>query len=273
MEIAKRYLIPKQSAANGLKDKKITFRSCALRHCIEGYTREAGVRTLERTIGSICRKIAVKYANGETDIPMVTSKYVEELLGKPRFSIDESKLQAKVGAVTGLAWTAVGGSTLTVETATMQGKGEIKLTGNLGDVMRESAQTALSYLRANAEKYGLQAVAFDKTDLHIHVPEGATPKDGPSAGITMATAILSALTGKAVRGDVAMTGEITLRGDVLPIGGLKEKSLAARRIGIKTVLVPNGNKKDVDELPETLKRDVQFVFVKDVAQVFAHAFA
>ena len=154
----------------------------------------------------------------------------------------------------------------------MRGKGEMKLTGHLGDVMQESAKTALSYIRANAEKYGLQAEAFEKTDLHIHVPEGATPKDGPSAGITMATAILSALTGKPVRGDVAMTGEITLRGSVLPIGGLKEKSLSARRVGIKTVLVPEGNKKDVDELPALVKRDVQFVFVKDVAEVFKHAF-
>ena len=271
-EIGKRYLVPKQSEANGLKDKKIRFRADALRYCIEGYTREAGVRTLERTIGSVCRKIAVKYANGETEIPTVTPKYVEELLGKPRFTIDENKLKAQTGAVTGLAWTSVGGSTLTVEAVTMQGKGEIKLTGHLGDVMKESAQTATSYLRANAQKYGLDSTAFDKTDLHIHVPEGATPKDGPSAGITMATAILSALTGKKVRGDIAMTGEITLRGTVLPIGGLKEKSLAARRVGIKTVLVPDGNRKDVDELPETVKRDVAFVFVKDVAQVFERAF-
>lgn len=272
-EIAKRYLVPKQCKANGLEKRKPTFRAEALQYIIEGYTREAGVRTLERTVGSVCRKLAVKYALGEEKVPTVTPKIVEELLGKPRFTIDESKLKAQVGAVTGLAWTSVGGSTLTVEAVTMLGKGEIKLTGHLGDVMRESAQTALSYIRANADAYGLKEETFEKTDLHIHVPEGATPKDGPSAGITMATAILSALTGKPARGDIAMTGEITLRGKVLPIGGLKEKSLSARRVGIKTVLVPEGNKKDVDELPEVVKRDVTFVFVKDVSEVFKVAFA
>ena len=184
--------------------------------------------------------------------------------------MDENDLLEKVGAVTGLAWTAVGGSTLTVEVATMPGKGEMKLTGHLGDVMQESAKTALSYIRANTEKYGLEGTTFEKTDLHIHVPEGATPKDGPSAGITMATAILSALTGKKVRGDVAMTGEITLRGNVLPIGGLKEKLLAAGRVGIKKVVVPEKNRKDVEELSGQIK--VEVVFAKDVDTVFANAF-
>ncbi len=272
-EIAKRYLVPKQCKANGLADKKPSFRTDALSYIIEGYTREAGVRTLERTIGSVCRKLAVKYALGDKKIPAVTVKVVEELLGKPRFTMDSNALKPQVGAVTGLAWTSVGGTTLTVEAVTMQGKGEIKLTGHLGDVMRESAQTALSYIRSHAETYGIDTEKFEKTDLHIHVPEGATPKDGPSAGITMATAILSAFTGKNVRGDIAMTGEITLRGDVLPIGGLKEKSLSARRVGIKTVLVPDGNKKDVDELPEVVKNDVDFVFVKDIGEVFNIAFA
>ncbi len=272
-EIAKRYLIPKQCKANGLADKKVSFRTDAVQYLIEGYTREAGVRTLERTIGSVCRKLAVQYALGEKKIPAVTVKLIEELLGKPRFIIDTNALQPQIGAVTGLAWTSVGGSTLTVEAVTMQGKGEIKLTGHLGDVMRESAQTALSYIRSHAEEYGIEKDRFEKTDLHIHVPEGATPKDGPSAGITMATAILSAFTEKQVRGDIAMTGEITLRGEVLPIGGLKEKSLSARRVGIKTVLVPDGNRKDVDELPETVRRDVEFVFVKGVGEVFDVAFA
>ncbi|MBR2023547.1 MAG: endopeptidase La [Clostridia bacterium] len=272
-EIAKRYLVPKQSKANGIEDRQPKLRTDALRFIIEGYTREAGVRTLERTIGSVCRKLAVKYANDEKTVGVITPKQVETLLGKPRFKVDESNLQPKVGAVTGLAWTAVGGSTLVVEAVTVKGKGEIKLTGHLGDVMRESAQTALSYIRANAQKYGLDGVDFEKTDLHIHVPEGATPKDGPSAGITMATAILSAFTGKAVRGDVAMTGEVTLRGNVLPIGGLREKALSASRTGIKTVIVPYENAKDVDEILATTKCDVEFRFVKDVEEVFAHAFA
>ena len=272
-EIAKRYLVPKQSQANGIGDKQPKIRLDALRFIIEGYTREAGVRTLERKIGSVCRKLAVKYANGEKTVGVITPKQVETLLGKPRFMIDESNLQAKVGAVTGLAWTSVGGSTLTVEAVTMQGKGEIKLTGHLGDVMRESAQAALSYIRANAKKYGVDGVNFEKTDLHIHVPEGATPKDGPSAGITMASAILSALTGKAVRGDIAMTGEITLRGKVLAIGGLREKSLAASRIGIKTVIVPKDNRKDVDEILATTKCGVEFRFVSSVEEVFEVIFA
>ena len=185
-----------------------------------------------------------------------------------KFSIDESRTAAEIGAVTGLAWTAVGGTTLTVEAMAMPGKGEIKLTGKLGDVMKESALAALTYIRAHADKYGLQPEKFSSTDLHIHVPEGATPKDGPSAGITIATAILSALSDKPVRADVAMTGEITLRGKVLPIGGLKEKSLAARRVGIKTVLIPKGNERDIAELPEVVKNDLTFIPVSEVDEVF-----
>ncbi len=269
LEIAKRYLIPKQLKANGLTEKNATFTEGGIRAIIEGYTREAGVRTLERTIGSVIRKIAAAYA-ADKSLPKKTvdKRRVEELLGAPRFKRDEESFALEVGAVNGLAWTAVGGTTLTVEATKMTGKGEVKLTGKLGDVMKESAQAALSYIRAHAEKYGIDSEIFSKTDLHIHVPEGATPKDGPSAGITIATAILSVLTGRRVRGDIAMTGEITLRGKVLPIGGLKEKSLAARRLGIKTVVIPEGNRRDLEELPEVVKNEVTFVPVKEVDEVF-----
>ena len=271
-EIAKRYLVPKQLKANGLLDKHAEFSNETLRFVIEGYTREAGVRSLERTVGGICRKIAVKHAkNKRTAKVKLTNEKIEAMLGAPRYKIDEALLQAQVGAVNGLAWTAVGGTTLTVEASVMPGKGELRLTGKLGDVMKESAQAALSYIRAHAEEYGVEKQAFTEKDLHVHVPEGATPKDGPSAGITMATAILSAFTGRQVRGDVAMTGEITLRGKVLPIGGLKEKSLAARRVGIKTVIIPKGNEKDLEELPEVVKKEIRFIPVEKVEEVFAVA--
>ncbi|MBQ4053729.1 MAG: endopeptidase La, partial [Clostridia bacterium] len=269
-EIARRYLVPKQLAANGLTDNNATFTQEGIVTAIEGYTREAGVRTLERTIGTLCRKIAVQYANDKS-LPLVTvdSAKAVQLLGVPRYKKDEEKPCAEVGAVTGLAWTAVGGTTLTVECSAMPGKGEIKLTGKLGDVMKESALAALSFIRAHAEKYGIPVQKFAETDLHIHVPEGATPKDGPSAGITIATAILSALTEKKASGEIAMTGEITLRGKVLPIGGLKEKALAARRLGIKTVIIPQDNAKEIEELPTVLKRDVHFIPVSNVDEVFA----
>ena len=202
----------------------------------------------------------------------ITKAQLQKWLGAPIYTIDEAALEAQVGAVCGLAWTAVGGTTLTVEVAVSKGKGDIKLTGKLGEVMKESAQAAIGYLKANAEHFHLSVEDFENKDLHVHVPEGATPKDGPSAGITMATAILSAMTGKAVRGDLAMTGEITLRGNVLPIGGLKEKALAARRVGISTVIIPFGNKKDLEELPEVVKKDITFIPVKRVDEVFARAF-
>ena len=272
VEIAKRYLLPKQLVQNGLTNDHAQFSDNALRFLIEGYTREAGVRTLERTVGSVCRKIAVKYASDKkTEQVQVTAEEVKKLLGAPRFTMDETSLKAEVGAVVGLAWTAVGGTTLTVEASVLSGKGEVKLTGKLGDVMKESAHAALSYLRAHAEEYNIDEEKISKSDLHVHVPEGATPKEGPSAGITMATAMLSALTGRSVRGDVAMTGEITLRGKVLPIGGLKEKALAARRVGIKTVIIPKGNEKDLEALPEILKKEVRFLPVERVEEVFAIA--
>lgn len=270
MEIARRYLVPKQLTANGLTNDNASFPTDGVALAIEGYTREAGVRTLERTIGTLCRKIAVRYADNKNMPPVsVTAKTVRELLGEPRFDVKNESLSAEIGAVKGLAWTSVGGTTLTVEATAMDGKGELKLTGKLGDVMKESALAALSFIRSHADKYGIEPERFGKTDLHIHVPEGATPKDGPSAGITIATAILSALTGKPARGDIAMTGEITLRGKVLPIGGLKEKSLAARRIGIKTVIIPEGNAREIAELPEVVREELTFVPVSSVDEVFA----
>ena len=268
-EIARRYLVPKQLAANGLTDNNATFTVEGIRTAIDGYTREAGVRTLERTVGTLCRKIAVQYANDKA-LPLVTvdENKAKELLGVPKFKKDEERFVSEIGAVTGLAWTAVGGTTLTVEATAMDGKGDVKLTGQLGDVMKESALAALSYIRTNADKYGIDKEKFSKLDLHIHVPEGATPKDGPSAGITIATAILSVLSGRHVRGDVAMTGEITLRGKVLPIGGLKEKALAARRLGIKTVIIPFANGSEIAELPSILREEITFVPVKTVDEVF-----
>ncbi len=272
-EIARRYLVPKQLAANGLTDNNISFSVEGVRTAIEGYTREAGVRTLERVIGTLCRKVAVMYATNK-ELPCITmdSEQVKTLLGAPKFVIDEGRNKAEIGAVTGLAWTAVGGTTLTVEATLMKGKGELKLTGKLGDVMKESAQAALTYIRAHADKYGVDIEKFTTQDLHIHVPEGATPKDGPSAGVTMATAILSVFIDKPVRCDVAMTGEITLRGKVLPIGGLKEKALAARRVGIKTVIMPYGNEREINELPTVLREEITFIPVKEIDEVFEVVF-
>lgn len=270
LEIARRYLVPKQLTANGLNDNNATFTLDGLQSTIEGYTKEAGVRTLERTIGTLCRKIAVQYAN-DKNLPQVNvnADMVSSFLGSPRFLKEDDRFEKEVGTVTGLAWTAVGGTTLTIEALLMPGKGELKLTGKLGDVMKESALAALSYIRAHAQEYNIPNEKFTTYDLHVHVPDGATPKDGPSAGITMATAILSAYSGLPVRGDVAMTGEISLRGKVLPIGGLKEKSLAARRVGIKTVIIPDGNQKDLEELPKLVKEELTFLPVKNVEEVFS----
>jgi ATP-dependent Lon protease len=270
LEIARRYLVPKQLTANGLNDNNATFTLDGLQSTIEGYTKEAGVRTLERTIGTLCRKIAVQYAN-DKNLPQVNvnADMVSSFLGSPRFLKEDDRFEKAVGTVTGLAWTAVGGTTLTIEALLMPGKGELKLTGKLGDVMKESALAALSYIRAHAQEYNIPNEKFTIYDLHVHVPDGATPKDGPSAGITMATAILSAYSGLPVRGDVAMTGEISLRGKVLPIGGLKEKSLAARRVGIKTVIIPDGNQKDLEELPKLVKEELTFLPVKNVEEVFS----
>lgn len=271
-EIAKRYLVPKKLAANGLDENNISFTDGALDAVSDGYTREAGVRELERQIDAVCRKLAFKKARGEEFTRTVDSKDVTELLGAPRYERGDGLPKTDtVGAATGLAWTSVGGTTLTIEVSAMHGKGEVLLTGKLGDVMKESARAAISYIRSNAEAYGIDEAQFENTDIHVHVPEGATPKDGPSAGITMATAILSAFTGKPVRKDVAMTGEITLRGSVLPIGGLKEKSLAAYRIGVRDVIIPRDNVKDLDDVPEVVKENVHFIPVNSVGEVFRNA--
>lgn len=270
-EIAKRYLVPKKREANGLADD-IVFTDGAIDFISECYTREAGVRSLERQIDAVCRKLAVKILKGEIFMNTVTADAVKEYLGAPRYERgDEMPANDLIGAACGLAWTSVGGATLTIEVSAMQGKGDITLTGKLGDVMKESARAAISYIRSNAESYGLTDEQFTTTDIHVHVPEGATPKDGPSAGITMATAILSAFTKKPVRRDIAMTGEITLRGRVLPIGGLKEKSLAAYRIGVKDVIIPQGNIKDLEEVPEVVKNSVHFIPVESVGDVFKNA--
>ncbi|MDE6058900.1 MAG: endopeptidase La [Clostridia bacterium] len=271
-EIAKRYLVPKKRKENGLDEDKLKITDGAISALIDGYTMEAGVRSLERTIGTVCRKAAVRIAKGEEKSITVKKTDLEDFLGGKRFFRDGELLDGiEVGAATGLAWTAVGGTTLTIEVSAMHGKGDIQLTGKLGDVMKESAHAAISYLRAHAEKYGIDEKDFEEKDIHIHIPEGATPKDGPSAGITMATAILSAFTGQPVRKDVAMTGEITLRGKVLPIGGLKEKALAANRLGIRDVIIPEENKKDVEEIPETVRKELNFICVKNVDEVFRSA--
>ena len=271
-EIAKRYLVPKRSEANGLKEGEFTISDKAVDMIIDGFTMEAGVRGLERQIDAVCRKAAVKLSSSEQKSVAVDENNLYEILGSPRFDRDGAALKCdEVGAATGLAWTAVGGTTLTIEVSTMHGKGDILLTGKLGDVMKESARTAISYIRSNSESYGIDSALFENTDIHIHVPEGATPKDGPSAGITMATAILSAFTQKPVKKSIAMTGEITLRGKVLPIGGLKEKALAAYRIGIHDVIIPAENKKDLEEIPESVKGSINFIPVTDVAAVFKQA--
>lgn len=270
-EIAKRYLIPKKSEVNGLPEGVLTIDDGALDEIISGYTLEAGVRNLERNIDAVCRKVAVRRADGNEEKVTVTAGSVAEYLGIRRFEKDEALFKDEVGAATGLAWTSVGGTTLTIEVSAMQGKGDILLTGKLGDVMKESARAAISYIRSNSSNYGIDDKLFETTDIHIHVPEGATPKDGPSAGITMATAILSAFTKKPVKKSIAMTGEITLRGKVLPIGGLKEKALAAYRIGVKDIIIPQGNKKDLEEIPKEIRGELNFIPVSDVDAVFKTA--
>ena len=271
-EIAKQYLIPKQIKNNGLTEKRVEFTDDAVKEIVEGYTMEAGVRNLEREIGSVIRKVAALVAeHPRTKKQTITEESVKNYLGARKFIKGETMDRNEVGACTGLAWTSVGGVTLTIEVSLLSGKGEILLTGKLGDVMKESARAAISYIHANAEKFGIPEEKFTQKDIHIHVPEGATPKDGPSAGITMATAILSAFTEKAVKKEVAMTGEITLRGKVLPIGGLKEKSLAAYRAGIKTVIIPKGNLKDLEDLPKVVKKEIKFITAETVDTVFKNA--
>ncbi len=272
LQIAKRYLIPKQLKNNGLTEKKAEITDSAIKEIIESYTMEAGVRNLEREIGSVIRKIATKVAEKPRTRKQVVGKDdVSNYLGIKKHVRDMALEKDEIGAATGLAWTSFGGTTLTIEVSLMRGKGEILLTGKLGDVMKESARAAISYIRANAKKYGIDDYVFEKTDIHIHVPEGATPKDGPSAGITMATAILSAFIEKPVKKSVAMTGEITLRGKVLAIGGLKEKALAAFRQGIKDIIIPKANVKDVEEIPKEIRKEINFIPAIDISEVFDKA--
>jgi ATP-dependent Lon protease len=269
--IAKRYLLPKEQEANGLSDVKVAFTPKALRTIVQRYTRESGVRSLEREVGAVFRKVARDVLRkGKRDI-RVTSKDVIRYLGPPRFRYGQAEREDQVGIVTGLAWTELGGEILTTEATVMQGKGKLIITGKLGEVMQESAQAAMSYVRSRAERFGINPRFAENSDIHIHLPEGAIPKDGPSAGVTMCTALVSSLTRIPVRRDVAMTGEITLRGRVLPIGGLKEKTLAAHRAGIKTVLIPKGNVKDLRDIPRNIRKALRIVPVEFADEVLREA--
>lgn len=271
--IAMEHLLKKQMQRHGLKGSQLKIKAEAMEKIIDGYTREAGVRQLERTIGQICRKAVKAIISGEKKSMTVTVKNVEEILGKPKYAFDTIYAEPQVGIVRGLAWTAVGGTTLSVEVNAMPGDGKLRLTGNLGKVMKESAEAAMSYIRSQSGRFRLEPDFYKTTDLHIHIPEGATPKDGPSAGVTMTTAMLSALTGAKVRHDVAITGEVTIRGRVLPIGGLQEKVLAAKKAGVKTVVLPKENEKDLAEISEEIKEGLEFVLAKDMDDVLRHALA
>lgn len=272
LHIGEEFLVPKQKKKNGIKDTQLEIEKDALKAMISGYTKEAGVRGLERKIGQICRKAARTVIEDKKAVVMVTADNLAEYLGKPRFTYQEANEKPEIGIVRGLAWTSVGGDTLQIEVNLMPGKGELVLTGKLGDVMKESAQIGISYIRSVAEQYGIDDKFFKEHDIHIHIPEGAVPKDGPSAGITMATAVLSAVTGTPVRADAAMTGEITLRGRVLPIGGLKEKLLAANKAGMKLVLVPAKNRPDVEELDTEITEGMRISYVTEMPEVIAQAF-
>ena len=271
LEIAKRYLVKKQKEANGLKTGDVIFAKGVLQEIISEYTREAGVRELERTIGKACRKAARKIVDGEEAPVYVTKKNLRDFLGRPKFIQNKAEKKPQVGVSTGMAWTEVGGDILPTEAIVLKGKGKLLLTGKLGEVMQESAQAGLTYIRSRSEEMKLDEDFYEKNDIHIHVPEGAVPKDGPSAGITMATAMFSALTKRKVRSDVAMTGEITLRGNVLPIGGLKEKVLAAYREGMHTIILPKENARDIEDIPEVVREKLEFVTVEHMDEVLKTA--
>ncbi|WP_244403030.1 endopeptidase La [Parageobacillus sp. KH3-4] len=271
LQIAKRHLLPKQLKEHGLKKSALQIRDDAMMSIIRYYTREAGVRELERQLAAICRKAARLIVSEEKKRVIITEKNVEEFLGKRKYRYGQVELEDQVGVATGLAYTAFGGDTLSIEVSLAPGKGKLVLTGKLGDVMKESAQAAFSYVRSRAEQLGIDPEFHEKYDIHIHVPEGAVPKDGPSAGITIATALISALTDRPVSRFVGMTGEITLRGRVLPIGGLKEKTLSAHRAGLKKVILPKDNEKDLDDIPDVVKKDLQFVLVSHLDEVLQHA--
>ena len=267
LHIAKEHLLSKVKKANGLKKSQVNVSDDVIKDVIQNYTREAGVRELERQLSKICRKAAYKLVKEEKKSTRITMKNIRDFLGKVKYTDTKVEKEPQVGLCNGLAWTEVGGVILPVEVAVLKGKGAVQLTGQLGDVMKESARAALTYIRSRADEFGLDEKFYEENDIHVHFPEGAVPKDGPSAGITMATAIVSALTGKKVRSDVAMTGEITLRGRVLPIGGLKEKSLAAYREGIYTVIMPKANERDIDDFAEEVKEKVKFIPVENIDEV------
>jgi ATP-dependent Lon protease len=271
LQIALQHLVPKQIKEHALSDKWIIFTQGAIKKIISLFTREAGVRNLEREIASVCRKVARKVAEGKKKLYRITSQNVESYLGPPRIFKDQLLQKDQVGVATGVAWTATGGEILFVEVMKMKGKGNLSLTGSLGDVMKESAQAALSYARAHAEDFGVDVDFFAEHDFHIHIPEGAIPKDGPSAGVTIATALISVCINQKVKRDVAMTGEITLRGNILPIGGVKEKVLAAQRAGVRKIILPAPNKKDLIDIPQKIKKEMDFIFVEEIKQVFDNA--
>jgi ATP-dependent Lon protease len=272
LAIAKQFLAPKQKGEQGLDDAKIRWEDSALEELIDSYTREAGVRGLEREVGSVLRKIARQVVKASPDAELVIDRpRVRELLGKPKFRSHQMNEKAEIGLATGLAWTEVGGEILVTEVALSRGKGNLTLTGKLGDVMQESARAALSYVRSRAEMFGLDPDFHASMDLHIHVPEGAIPKDGPSAGITMATALLSAVTKIPVHRDIAMTGEITLRGKVLPVGGVKDKILAAARAGIMRIILPAENERDLEDIPQDVRDRMEFNLVESMDEVMTLA--
>ncbi|MDH4257679.1 MAG: endopeptidase La [Candidatus Aminicenantes bacterium] len=271
LQIALRHLVPKQIKENALDEKLIIFTRGAVKKIISLYTREAGVRNLEREIASVCRKVARHVAEGRKKSTKVTSQSIENYLGPPKIFKDQLLQKDSVGVATGVAWTATGGEMLFVESTKMKGKGQLSLTGSLGEVMKESAQAAVSYARAHAEELGIDSQIFSKNDFHIHIPEGAIPKDGPSAGVTIATSLISICSGLKVKHDVAMTGEITLRGNILPVGGVKEKVLAAQRAGVKKMILPLPNKKDMADIPSKIKREMEFIFVESIYDVFDNA--
>ena len=273
VKIAQQYLIPKQVKAHGLKQKNISITEKALRDLINYYTRESGVRNLKREIGSLCRKVARKIVTKKGTGFRISPASLEKYLGKKKYRYDIVEGESEIGVVTGMAWTQVGGDTLFIETALVPGSGKIQLTGQLGDVMQESAKAAITYIRSIAADYNIEEEFYKKYDLHVHVPEGAVPKDGPSAGVTMFTSVMSALTDTPVRKDVAMTGEITLRGKVLPVGGIKEKVLAAHRAGIKTILLPRENEADIDDIPQAVRKQLEFILLDRAASALEYAFA
>ncbi len=271
LQIALQHLVPKQVKEHALSEKLIVFTEGAIKKIVSLYTREAGVRNLEREIASICRKVARKVAEGKKKLYRITSQSVESYLGPPRIFKDQLLKKDQVGVAMGVAWTATGGEILFVEVTKMKGKGNLSLTGSLGDVMKESGLAALSYARAHAEEFGVNGNIFSEHDFHIHIPEGAIPKDGPSAGVTIATALISVCTDMKVKRDVAMTGEITLRGNILPIGGVKEKVLAAQRAGVRKIILPAPNKKDLIDIPQKIKKEMEFIFVEEIKEVFDNA--